>query len=79
MDTLLEYLYVDVMKRCWEGSSSRKEAINELNQAEGKSWKEIYNAAQLLAEREGMTAFLAGFHLGLTLENTLWQRFDVLF
>ena len=79
MDTLLQYLYVDVMKRCWSGSVSQEKALKEWNKAEGKRWEEIYNAAQLLAERQSVIAFLAGFHLGLTLENALWQQFDVLF
>ena len=79
MDTLLEYLYVDVMSRCWSGSPRQKEALQEWSAAEGKDWDDIYNAAQLLAEEQSMTAFLAGFHLGLTLENSLWKQVDVLF
>ncbi len=79
MDTLLEYLYVDVMKRCWSGSTRRQEAVDELNKAEGKGWDDVYNAAQLLAEEQSITAFFAGFHLGLTLENSLWKQSKVLF
>lgn len=79
MDTLLEYLYADVMKRNWSGSPSEQEALEEWNRAEGKTWEEIYNAAQLLAERQSFTAFLAAFHLGFTLENTLWQQLTPLF
>lgn len=79
MDTLLEYLYIDAMKRIWSGSTSERKALAEWNAAQGKDWGEIYNAAQLLAERQSEIAFLAGFHLGLTLENTLWQQLGVLF
>lgn len=79
MDTLLGYLYVDVMKRCWTGIPRQEEALKEWDAAEGKDWKDVYNAAQLLAEEQSVTAFLAGFHLGLTLENTLWKQFDILF
>ena len=79
MDTLLEYLYCDVARRCWEGSACQKKAREEFEAAQGKDWDEIYNAAQLLAERQSEIAFLAGFHLGLTLENTLWQQLGVLF
>ena len=79
MDTLLEYLYIDAMKRIWSGSTRERKALAEWNAAQGKDWGEIYNAAQLLAERQSEIAFLAGFHLGLTLENTLWKQLDVLF
>lgn len=79
MDTLLEYLYADVMKRCWTGSPQQEEALEAWNRAEGKTWEEIYNAAQLLAEWQSFTAFLAAFHLGVTLENTLWQQLTPLF
>lgn len=79
MDTLLEYLYIDAMKRIWSGSTREQKALAEWNAAQGKDWGEIYNAAQLLAEQQSEIAFLAGFHLGLTLENTLWQQLDVLF
>lgn len=79
MDTLLEYLYVDVMHRCWSGSPRQTEAVKEWKKAEGKDWEDIYNAAQLLAEEQSMTAFLAGFHLGCCLENDLWQQLGPLF
>ena len=79
MDTLLEYLYCDVARRCWDGSASQKESREEFEAARGKDWGEIYNAAQLLAERQSFAVFLAAFHLGLTLENTFWQQRGVLF
>lgn len=79
MDTLLEYLYIDAMKRIWSGSAGERKALAEWNAAQGKDWGDIYNAAQLLAERQSEITFFAGFHLGLTLENTLWQQLDVLF
>ena len=76
MDTLLEYLYYDVKKRCWDDSVDQENALNELVAAKGKSWNEIYDAAQLLAGRQSFAIFLAAFHLGFLLENTLWQQLD---
>ena len=76
MDTLLKYLYCDVMNRCWNNSARQTAALEEWAKAEGKSWREIDDAAQLLAEEESFAAFLAAFHLGRALENALWQQLD---
>ena len=76
MDTLLEYLYHDVRRRCWSNSVNQEDALKEWEAARGKSWKEVYDAAQLLAERQSFAIFLAAFHLGCSLENALWQQLD---
>lgn len=74
MDMLLEYLYHDVMKRYWINSTDQERALEELETARGKSWNEICDAAHLLAERQSFSVFLAAFHLGFSLENTLCQK-----
>ena len=74
MDMLLEYLYHDVIKHCWINSADQEKALEEWEAAEGKGWDEIYDAAQLLAERQSFAVFLAAFHLGFSLENTLRQQ-----
>lgn len=79
MDTFLEYLYCDVMKRYWSGSVSQQAALEAWEAAEGKDWDDLCDAAHLLAEEQGFSAFLAGFHLGFTLENTLRQQLGVVF
>ena len=79
MDTLLEYLYHDVRKRCWINSADRQKALEEWEAAKGKDWNELYDAAQLLAERQSFAVFLAAFHLGCSLENTLCQQLGQLF
>lgn len=79
MDTFLDYLYCDVMKRYWNGSTSKKEALAEWEAAKGKDWPTLCDAAHLLAEEQSFAAFLAAFHLGAALERTLWQRSDVVF
>lgn len=79
MDTLLSYLYHDVAQRCWNNSAAQEYALKEWDNAKGKSWNEIYDAAQLLAERQSFAIFLAAFHLGGSLENALWQQLDQLF
>ena len=74
MDISLEYLYHDVMKRYWINSADQERALEELEAAKGKSWNEICDAAQLLAEQQSFAVFLAAFHLGFSLENTLCQQ-----
>lgn len=76
MDTLLEYLYCDVMNRCWDNTARQKAALQEWAKAEGKSWDDIDDAAQLLAEEASFAAFLAAFHLGCALENALRQQLE---
>lgn len=79
MDTFLDYLYYDVMKRYWRGSVSEQQALAEWSAAGGKDWGDLCDAANLLAEEQSEIAFLAGFHLGFTLENTLRQQLGVVF
>lgn len=79
MDILLEYLYNDVRKRCWDNSADQENVLKEWEAAKGKSWNELSDAAHLLAERQSFAIFLAAFHLGYSLENALWRQLDSIF
>jgi hypothetical protein len=79
MDTLLEYFYHNVRQRCWNNSAAQKETLKEWETAKDKSWSEICDAAQILAEQQSFAIFLAAFHLGFSLETSLWRQMDQLF
>jgi len=74
MEQMLNYLYYDVMRRCWHGSVCQWNATEEWNQAKDGAWEDICDAAAVMAEKQSLVAFLAAFHLGIMLENELWRQ-----
>ena len=71
MNAVLAMFYSDATRRYLNSSPFCQDARRKWEEAEGKDWDTISNAALLLAEREGYLFFLLGLRLGVMLSGEL--------